>query len=185
VAPVEAISRGSWKPRPTEPDAHLGYLMISGVLSRTVSVNGSHSAELLDAGNLLRPWQGDPGTVSTISWQALEETRIAVLDPGVAKSIAEHPVLVAALVERASFVVSCDTAIVHFAAAFERPQVALFGPTNPFHWRPRHARAVVLSAAHPHAPLREFTPRMQGAPMERISTALVNDAIATLLDAQA
>ncbi|MGI8460221.1 MAG: helix-turn-helix domain-containing protein [Solirubrobacterales bacterium] len=102
VAPVEAISRGSWKPRPTEPDAHLGYLMISGVLSRTVSVNGSHSAELLDAGNLLRPWQGDPSTVSTISWQALEETRIAVLDPGVAKSIAEHPVLVAALVERAT-----------------------------------------------------------------------------------
>ena len=86
----------------------------------------------------------------------------------------------AALIERAALVLSCDTAAVHFAAAFARPQIALFGPTNPFHWRPRHDHALVLSAASPDAPLRDFTPRMKGAPMERISTALVNDAIASL-----
>ena len=86
----------------------------------------------------------------------------------------------AALVARASLVVSCDTAAVHFAAAFSRPQIALFGPTNPFHWRPRHDRALVLSAAKPDAPLTTFTPRVKGAPMERISTALVIDAIASL-----
>ncbi len=86
----------------------------------------------------------------------------------------------AALIERASLVLSCDTAAVHFAAAFQRPQIALFGPTNPFHWRPRHERALVLSAAKPDAPLRDFTPRMKGAPMERISTALVIGAIASL-----
>ena len=87
----------------------------------------------------------------------------------------------AALIERAALVVSCDTAAVHFAAAFQRPQIALFGPTNPFHWRPRHEHALVLSAAKPGAPLRDFTPRMKGAPMERISTALVIDAIASLI----
>ena len=87
----------------------------------------------------------------------------------------------AALIERAALVLSCDTAAVHFAAAFQRPQIALFGPTNPFHWRPRHDRALVLSAAHPDAPLTTFTPRMKGAPMERISTALVIDAIASLI----
>ena len=86
----------------------------------------------------------------------------------------------AALVGRASLVVSCDTAVVHLAAAFQRPQIALFGPTNPFHWRPRHDHALVLSAANPDAPLRDFAPRMKGAPMERISTALVNGAIASL-----
>ncbi len=86
----------------------------------------------------------------------------------------------AALIERAALVLSCDTAAVHFAAAFQRPQIALFGPTNPFHWRPRHDRALVLSAAKPDAPLRDFTPRMKGAPMERISTALVIGAIASL-----
>ncbi len=86
----------------------------------------------------------------------------------------------AALIERAALVISCDTAAVHFAAAFQRPQIALFGPTNPFHWRPRHDRALVLSAAKPDAPLTDFTARMKGAPMERISTALVIGAIASL-----
>ena len=87
----------------------------------------------------------------------------------------------AALIKRAALVISCDTAAVHFAAAFQRPQIALFGPTNPFHWRPRHDRALVLSAAKPDAPLTDFTPRMKGAPMGRISTALVIDAIASLI----
>ena len=86
----------------------------------------------------------------------------------------------AALIERAALVLSCDTAAVHFAAAFARPQIALFGPTNPFHWRPRHDRALVLSAAKPDAPLTDFTPRMKGAPMDGISTALVIGAIASL-----
>ncbi len=90
----------------------------------------------------------------------------------------------AALIERAALVLSCDTAAVHFAAAFHRPQIALFGPTNPFHWRPRHDRALILSAAKPEAPLRDFTPRMKGAPMERISTALVIGAIASLIPNQ-
>ena len=87
----------------------------------------------------------------------------------------------AALIERASLVLSCDTAAVHFAAAFARPQIALFGPTNPFHWRPRHDRALVLSAAKPASPLRDFRPRMKGAPMDRISTDIVIGAIASLI----
>lgn len=88
-----------------------------------------------------------------------------------------------ALAAEASVVVSCDTGVVHLAAAFGTPQVALYGPTNPFHWRPRHPRAVVLSATHPDAPLTVFEPRMPGAPMERLSTELVIRAIDTLLTA--
>ena len=87
----------------------------------------------------------------------------------------------AAVIARARLCVSCDTGAVHLAAASRTPQVALFGPTNPFHWRPRHDRALVLSAAQPHAPLTAFHPRMKGAPMERISTELVIGAIAQLI----
>lgn len=83
----------------------------------------------------------------------------------------------AAVLRDAALVVSCDTAAVHLAAAFQRPQIALFGPTNPFHWRPRHERAVVISAAQPDAPMTAFDPRMKGAPMDRISTAAVCRAI--------
>jgi ADP-heptose:LPS heptosyltransferase len=86
-----------------------------------------------------------------------------------------------ALVSEARIVVSVDTVLVHLAAAFQRPQVALFGPTNPFHWRPRHASARVLSAAHPEAPMREFEPRMKGAPMDRLSTEAVIHATDGLL----
>jgi ADP-heptose:LPS heptosyltransferase len=100
------------------------------------------------------------------------------------KSGINHPpdlLSLAALVASARLVVSCDTAVVHLASAFRVPQIALFGPTNPFHWRPMHDRAVVISAAQPEAPMTEFTPRMKGAPMERISTATVIRAIDSLL----
>ena len=95
-----------------------------------------------------------------------------------------HPpdlLALAALAARAQIVISCDTAIVHLAAAFQTPQIALFGPTNPFHWRPRHGRAVIISAAHPEAPVTDFRPRMKGAPMERISTEVVIRATKLLL----
>lgn len=81
--------------------------------------------------------------------------------------------LLAALVAQARLVISVDTAAVHLAAALQRPQIALFGPTNPYHWRPRHPDAIVLSAASPEAPLTEFAPRLKGAPMDRLSTETV------------
>ncbi len=87
----------------------------------------------------------------------------------------------AAMVSDARLVLSVDTVVVHLAAAFQRPQVALFGPTNPFHWRPRHPQAAVFSAARPEAPLTTFEPRMKGAPMEHLSTAPVIHATEGLL----
>ncbi|HYR58121.1 MAG TPA: glycosyltransferase family 9 protein, partial [Chthoniobacteraceae bacterium] len=107
---------------------------------------------------------------------AIREARPAILLP-------DDLLTLAALVERAAIVLSCDTGIVHFAAALRRPQIALFGPTNPFHWRPRHERALVISAARPDAPLAEFEPRMRGAPMDRISTEVVIRATDALLAA--
>lgn len=87
----------------------------------------------------------------------------------------------ATLVAGARIVVSCDTGVVHLASAFQIPQLALFGPTNPFHWRPMHDRAVVFAAIQPETPLTEFTPRMKGAPMDQISTPAVIRAIDSVL----
>jgi ADP-heptose:LPS heptosyltransferase len=67
----------------------------------------------------------------------------------------------------------------HLAGAFGSPQVALFGPTNPFHWRPRHDRAIILQADGPVAP-PEFRPQHPGGPMTEISTHAVIDAIVAL-----
>ena len=79
----------------------------------------------------------------------------------------------AAVIAQSHACLSCDTVAVHLAAAFLIPQVVLYGVTNPFHWRPRHPRAVVISAAHPDAPLTDFNPRMKGEPMSAISTEAV------------
>jgi ADP-heptose:LPS heptosyltransferase len=87
----------------------------------------------------------------------------------------------AAIVKRAKLVVSCDTAVVHLAAALSKPQIAIFGPTNPYHWRPRHARAVVISAAQPEKPLTRFLPKMKGAPTAKIPCSTVLAAAVELL----
>ena len=86
----------------------------------------------------------------------------------------------AAVIEKAHLVLSCDTAVVHLAAAFQKPQITLFGPTNPFHWRPRHEQAIVLSAACPEAPLTAFQPKMKGAPMEHLPLPLVKESLSRL-----
>ena len=79
----------------------------------------------------------------------------------------------AAVLALASLVLGVDSGPMHLAAAWARPQVVLFGPTNPFHWRPRHPAARVLRAGHGDAPLRTFAERSPGAPLDRISTAAV------------
>lgn len=86
------------------------------------------------------------------------------------------------LVELAALISHCDLALgvdsmaMHLAAMFQRPQVVLFGPTNPFQWRPLQPRAVVVAAGHDQ-PLTSFAPKAKGAEMNLISTAQVIDAI--------
>ena len=82
-----------------------------------------------------------------------------------------------AVLALAALVVGVDSGPMHLAAAFQRPEVVLFGPTNPFHWRPRHAGVGVLRAGFGNAPLREFFERSPGAPMDQISTRAVIDCI--------
>jgi ADP-heptose:LPS heptosyltransferase len=89
--------------------------------------------------------------------------------------------LLTALAERARIVVSCDTAVVHIASAFSRPQVTLFGPTNPFHWHPRHPDSIILAASCPEAPLEKFDPLFPAAPMSQIPSAAVLSAAASVL----
>lgn len=53
----------------------------------------------------------------------------------------------AAVIAGASLVLTVDSAAMHLAGQFGRPQIALFGPTNPFHWAPRHPLARVFHGA--------------------------------------
>jgi len=90
----------------------------------------------------------------------------------------------AALVRKARLLVTVDSAPMHFAAAWETPQVVLFGPTNPFHWHPRSESAVVLMGQS-EGPVSDFDPRQRAVPMNQISTKSVIDAMESLLSAPA
>ena len=90
----------------------------------------------------------------------------------------------AALIGQARLLVTVDSAAMHLAAAQATPQIALFGPTNPFHWRPRESPALILFGESP-APMSEFSPQLERLPMKLISTEAVFNAMGSLLSAPA
>jgi predicted lipopolysaccharide heptosyltransferase III len=89
----------------------------------------------------------------------------------------------AALIAQARLLVTVDSAPVHLAAALGTPQVILFGPTNPFHWRPRESPALILQGRSA-APVTEFSPVRPRFPMSEISTEAVIGAMDSLLSLQ-
>ena len=92
--------------------------------------------------------------------------------------------VLAALLEQARLLVTVDSAPMHLASAMGTPQVALFGPTNPFHWRPRTSPSAILFGDSPE-PLRQFQVPEPKRPMNQISTATVIDAMRSMLSAPA
>jgi predicted lipopolysaccharide heptosyltransferase III len=90
----------------------------------------------------------------------------------------------AALIGQAQLLVTVDSAPVHLAAATHTPQVILFGPTNPFHWRPMNSPAQILQGKS-GAPVTEFAPVRPRFPMSEISTEAVISAMDSLLPSRA
>jgi hypothetical protein len=105
LATVSRIRRGRWSGEQNGlADDGIGLLVLDGLLLRRVGIDGRYGAELLGAGDLLRPWQGEdgaPALSSTTGWRALEPTRVAVLDRRVAQRFAAYPELTGRLVGRA------------------------------------------------------------------------------------
>jgi heptosyltransferase III len=134
---------------------------------------------------------GQPGLscVLTGGRSPIEKAQIAAI-----KAATRSPVIdlsgktsllsLAALVRRARLLVTVDSAPMHFAAAWDTPQVVLFGPTNPFHWHPRSESAAVLLGGN-DGPVTEFNPKQRAVEMNQISTKSVIDAMEALLSVPA
>jgi ADP-heptose:LPS heptosyltransferase len=91
------------------------------------------------------------------------------------------PFLVAAAaIRQSSLFLGVDTAAAHVASVFRRPELVLFGPTNPFHWHPRQPLGCVLRAGKDdrYCPA---DPREPGRPMSDLSTQTVISAMEGLL----
>jgi CRP/FNR family transcriptional regulator, cyclic AMP receptor protein len=81
-----------------------GLLVLEGVLVRSLGVDGRYGAELLAAGDLLRPWQhdGDSWTLSfELRWRIVAPLRLAVLDLPWAMRMAAYPEVATELTGRA------------------------------------------------------------------------------------
>jgi predicted lipopolysaccharide heptosyltransferase III len=89
-----------------------------------------------------------------------------------------------ALIGEAQLLVTVDSAPVHLAAASHTPQVILFGPTNPFHWRPMYSPALILHGKSA-TPVTEFAPVRPRFLMSEISTEAVISAMDLLLPRRA
>src|SRR5262245_21440138 len=107
TAPMLRVPHGGWdfKADPSRLNSHLGMLMLDGLMMREVVVGDVASAELLGTGDVLRPWTMSSGEQASIQaearWEALEDTRLALMDPRFALQIARWPQVSAAIVDRA------------------------------------------------------------------------------------
>ena len=123
--------------------------------------------------------------VLTSSPSSEEQTHIAAIKSKTRQQIVDlsgktELLTLAALIERARLLVTVDSAPVHLAAATGTPQVILFGPTNPFHWRPRETPAAILQGDS-GVPVTEFSPVRPRFAMSQISTQAVIGAMDSLL----
>ena len=120
------------------------------------------------------------GGASELEQEHIREIKSKLRQPVVDLSGKTDLLVLAALVAQARMLVTVDSAPMHLAAATNTPQVVLFGPTNPFHWRPQDSPALILRGESV-IPMVEFSPDQPGVPMKQISTQAVIDAMESLL----
>lgn len=112
------IKRGRWSGWARGDDG-LGLLVLEGLLLRRVEVGGRYAAELLGAGDLIRPYEVDETEhmlERATAWRPLQATRLAVLDEGVVNRMASYPGVIGRLLDRSvdrSRRLAVNMAIVH------------------------------------------------------------------------
>jgi hypothetical protein len=101
TAPVYRIPSGTM-PVPPRREAHLGYLVLKGLLLYEVSACGRATAELLGTGDLVRPWGRDLTRMlpTDAKWTVLEQVLLADLGLAATTRMSDRPEVVESLVTR-------------------------------------------------------------------------------------
>jgi CRP-like cAMP-binding protein len=167
------VAQGEWNPRrwPEGLRSGLGLLVLDGLLLRRVEFDGRFGAELLAAGDLLRPWQREDAVASlprSSGWRVLQDCRIAVLDLDFAKRISPYPEMQGALLARMlrrSRYLAINMAIVHQPKVETRLHMLLWHLAD--RWGTVHPDGVLLSVKLTHSILSELVaaqrPTVSGA----------------------
>jgi CRP/FNR family cyclic AMP-dependent transcriptional regulator len=97
VAPTYDLPVGAWAPEQhNHQPVHgaLGLLVVNGLLSRTLTLEGRATGELLGSGDVLRPWdprEAPPGISCHVQWAVHAPTRLALLDRRFVSAAARWP----------------------------------------------------------------------------------------------
>ena len=171
---VQRLSPGVWDAEAAlEPAAHhRGFLIVDGLLSRTVEVMGRRCVELVGHGDVMRPWQWDDvgsHVRAEVGWTVLEDTRLAVLDHRLVVRIAPFPELGLELFNRGTrraHHLAVALAIAHHQRVDDRLLLTLWHLAE--RWGRVHRDGIVVPLPLGHQRLADLI----GAQRQSVTTAL-------------
>jgi DNA-binding transcriptional ArsR family regulator len=108
VAPAFDLPVGTWAPD-ERPDTGinataLGLLIVDGLLTRAITLEGRTTGELLGTGDVVRPWdleEAPPSVSLSVTWSVHAPTRLAVLDRRFMAAASRWPPVVEEIAQRA------------------------------------------------------------------------------------
>ena len=174
LARVKRLSPGEWDAQAAYEQAehHRGFLIVEGLLTRTVNVLGRHCVELIGHGDVMRPWQWDEAgshVRAEIGWQVLEPTRLAVLDHKLVLRIAPWPQLGLELFNRGTrraHHLAVALAIAHHQRVGDRLVLTLWHLAE--RWGRVHPDGIVVPLPLGHQRLADLV----GAQRQSVTTAM-------------
>jgi CRP/FNR family transcriptional regulator, cyclic AMP receptor protein len=106
TAAVLEVPAGEWSVASLQTGSSgFGLLILEGLITRTTSLLGRSSIELLGREDLIRPWEELSDTVPLsldVRWSVHQDARLAVLDEDFARSVSSWPMIASALVARSA-----------------------------------------------------------------------------------
>jgi CRP/FNR family transcriptional regulator, cyclic AMP receptor protein len=156
------LPEGYWQPGEEAAAARDGFglLVLDGLVIRRVGTHGRFGAELLGAGDLLRPWQDGGEDIAPpfgVLFTVAEPVRMAILDGDFAARAARYPVIASSLVARAmgrSRTLAIGMAIAHYPQVRQRLLVLLWHIAD--RWGRVTPRGVRLELHLPHELLADL-----------------------------
>ena len=167
-APAIRLEAGRWRP-PEREAAAIGYLLWDGMLLRRVLIEGGRSVELLGPGDCLLPWQEEGTSFARAEWEALEPSRVAVVDLRQGSALSRWPAIAAAILERSvarARSLAVQAAVMSMVGIEERLQTLLWALAE--RWGRAVPSGVELEFGVPQAVLAE----MVGARRQTVNAAL-------------
>jgi CRP/FNR family cyclic AMP-dependent transcriptional regulator len=174
LARVKRLSPGEWDAPAAYEQAehHRGFLIVEGLLTRTVDVLGRHCVELIGHGDVMRPWSWDEAgshVRAEIGWEVLEPTRLAVLDHNLVLRIAPWPQLGLELFNRGTrraHHLAVALAIAHHQRVGDRLVLTLWHLAE--RWGRVHSDGIVVPLPLGHQRLADLV----GAQRQSVTTAM-------------